>query len=200
VERRGTADRRWRQLLASIERRLGDAVGALGGDLSGAAAEYLSRLETISDAGPAIRVHGDYHLGQVMWTDRGWYVLDFEGEPARPLEQRTELSSPLKDVTGMVRSFQYASRAALADRSGPEMSTLESVAAAWERRNRAAFIDAYRSTAGIHDLLPDGDDAWDAVLSAYEMDKALYEVDYERSYRPDWVAIPLGAIARLLTV
>jgi maltose alpha-D-glucosyltransferase/alpha-amylase len=133
-----------------------------------------------------------------MWTDAGWYVLDFEGEPARPLEERTELCSPLKDVAGMLRSFHYASRAALGDRNDDEVASLEGAAAGWERRNRAAFVDAYRATPGIHELVPDGEAAWEGVLSAFEMDKALYELDYERAYRPEWVSIPLRAISRLL--
>jgi len=198
VERRGPADHRWRALLDSIDKRLTEASAALGGGLAQAAAHYMDRLHAINETGPAIRVHGDYHLGQVMWTDTGWYVLDFEGEPARSLEQRLEPSSPLKDVTGMLRSFQYASRAALGDRNDDEVAALEPVAAAWERHNRTAFVNAYRATSGIHALVPDGEEGWEAVLSAYEMDKALYELDYERAYRPEWVPIPMSAIARLL--
>jgi maltokinase len=199
VERQGPAERRWVALLDAIDRRLAPAAAALGGGSAGAAAEFMADLRTINETGPAIRVHGDYHLGQVMWTDTGWFVLDFEGEPARPLAARTEPCSPIKDVSGMVRSFHYASRAALGDRREDEVATLEPAAEAWERRNRTAFVDAYRATPGIHELLPDGDAAWDAALSAFEMDKALYELDYERAYRPEWAAIPLRAVARLLT-
>jgi len=189
---------RWAGLIASVEARLADAVAALGGGLTAPAERFVALLHTVREQGPGIRVHGDYHLGQVMWTDSGWYVLDFEGEPARPLAERAEPCSPLKDVAGMVRSFHYASRAALGDRSEEEVATLEPAATAWELRNRNAFLTAYRATPGITALLPDSEANWELVLAAYEMDKALYELDYERAYRPDWEPIPLRAVARLL--
>jgi maltokinase len=104
-------------------------------DLAGAQA-ILDRLVDL-DAGAAIRVHGDYHLGQVLRTDAGWYVLDFEGEPARPIEERRRPTSPLKDVAGMLRSFHYASTVARTERDDP---VLEDLAAAWEDRNRKSFL------------------------------------------------------------
>ena len=163
-----------------------------------AAKEFAERLRAVGSPGAATRVHGDYHLGQVMRTDAGWFVLDFEGEPARPLAERQVPSSPLKDVGGMVRSFQYAAAVALFERDSHEHEGLRSRAEAWERRNRAAFLRGYFGTAGIDDLLPAAGPERDAVLAAFELDKAVYEVLYERAHRPEWVEIPLGAVRRLL--
>jgi maltokinase len=198
VERRSLAEQWWPAMIASIDERLREATATIGGGLGEAGASFVEALREVTEPGPAVRVHGDYHLGQVMWTDAGWYVLDFEGEPARPLAERTRPSSPLKDVTGMLRSFHYASRAALWDRDDEEAATLEPVAEAWELRNRAAFLEAYRSTPSIAPLVPEDEPAWTLVLAAYEMDKALYELAYEHVYRPDWAAIPLHAVVRIL--
>ena len=150
----------------------------------------------MAEPGPASRVHGDYHLGQVMRTDRGWYILDFEGEPARPLDQRLRPASPFKDVTGMLRSIDYAARFALGEWEGPS-ERVRARADAWERHNRAAFVTGYLGVEGIDRLLPPEGDR-PLVLAAYELDKALYELDYERAYRPGWVAIPAGAIVRVM--
>jgi maltokinase len=156
----------------------------------------LDRLGDLEggDAGAAIRVHGDYHLGQVLRTDAGWYVLDFEGEPARSLEQRRRPSSPLKDVAGMLRSFHYASAVARTERDG-EM--LDDLAAAWEERNREAFLRGYMRAAEPGGILPDDPEGVATVLAAFELEKAVYELGYERAYRPDWEHIPLGALRRL---
>nr|MDQ2724139.1 aminoglycoside phosphotransferase [Actinomycetota bacterium] len=120
-------------------------------------------------------------------------------EPARPVAERTMPASPVKDVTGMLRSFHYASRFAIREHGGVERRDVEQQdlgmrARAWEDHNRQAFTDGYRSIEGVGALLPvDGE-----VVAAYELDKALYELDYERAYRPDWVDIPMEAIIRIL--
>jgi maltokinase len=98
----------------------------------------------------------------------------------------------------MARSFHYASRSALTERSEAELEHLEPRAEAWEALNRGAFMDGYRRVTGIDGLLPSDDDIAARVLTAYELDKALYELDYERAYRPDWVAIPSAAVVRML--
>ncbi len=146
------------------------------------------------DAGYAIRVHGDYHLGQVLRTDAGWFVLDFEGEPARPIEERRRPTSPLKDVAGMLRSFQYASAVARTER---DEGALEDLAAAWEDRNRKAFLRGYLEAAGAGGILPSDPECVAVVLAAFELEKAVYEVGYERAFRPDWAHIPLAALNRL---
>ena len=188
---------RWHGLVEGLAPRLAEASDTAGRDLSRAAAAMLDRLAAVGDPGPYVRVHGDYHLGQVMRTDTGWYVLDFEGEPAKLLSQRTEHSSPFKDVSSMLRSFHYATRHALGERPPSDVGRLDPLALAWDTHNRQAFLDGYRSTPGVDELLPPAEEA-PAVLTGYELDKALYELDYERAHRPDWVSIPLDALDRLI--
>jgi maltokinase len=167
-------------------------------ELAKGSIRIIARLREVSDPGPAIRVHGDYHLGQVMRTATGWYILDFEGEPARPLRERIRPSSPLKDVAGMLRSFHYAPVVAMATQE----DDMTEAARAWEARNRGCFLAGYlrRSVeAGGEDgsVLPTDPAARSAVLTAFELDKAVYEVAYERAHRPDWAFIPLEAVRRL---
>lgn len=143
------------------------------------------------------RIHGDYHLGQVLRSGHDWVVLDWEGEPARSLEERRRLASPLRDVAGMLRSFDYAAShpLLLGDEDEAAAKGEEGDPAAWVEANRAAFLDGYVGRAGDAGWLPEGHEL---LLRTYELDKAVYEVMYEARFRPGWVGIPLGGIRRLL--
>jgi len=124
-------------------------------------------------------------------------VLDFEGEPTKSVEERTAPASVLKDVAGMLRSLHYASRLALVERAVADWAEMAPSARAWEAHNRQAFLEGYRRHADVAALLPDAPLSA-VVLSGYELDKCLYELEYERSHRPEWVSIPLDGLERLV--
>jgi maltokinase len=152
--------------------------------------ERLTARAHIGVTGRVIRTHGDYHLGQTLHTPRGWVIIDFEGEPARPLPERRQKRSPLRDVAGMLRSFAYVSSAVeiLHDRKAPED---------FERRARERFLECYFAAVDST-LMPAGEAAIANLLSIYELEKAIYELRYEVDNRPDWIPIPVAGIARLL--
>ena len=152
--------------------------------------EKLQALSYIGAGGRVIRTHGDYHLGQTMLSGRGWVILDFEGEPARPLPERRLKRSPLRDVAGMLRSFSYVTAGArlLRGVEAPED---------WEERARSAFLEGYFGRVEPS-LLPPGEGPTHQLLSVFELEKAVYELRYELNNRPDWVAIPVAGVLRLL--
>ncbi|GAC1609175.1 MAG: phosphotransferase [Mycobacteriales bacterium] len=168
-----------------------DAVSELAPHADAIRAVY-AQIADLTDPVPIQRIHGDFHLGQVLRTQDTWVVLDFEGEPARSLAERTALMSPLRDVAGMLRSFDYAARHLLADHPGERHLAYR--AGEWADRNRTAFCDGYAAAAGT-----DPREA-SVLLRAFELDKAVYEVVYEARNRPSWLPIPLGSIERLVEV
>jgi trehalose synthase-fused probable maltokinase len=153
--------------------------------------EQLRQLSHIAAAGRVIRTHGDYHLGQVLWTGEDWIVLDFEGEPARGIPERRRKRSPLRDVAGMLRSFAYVASAASITRGVEPPPD-------WEERARDEFLAGYLPALEGTGLLPPGEEAVARLLSVFELEKAVYELRYELDNRPDWVQIPVAGIARLL--
>ena len=147
------------------------------------------------------RVHGDYHLGQVLRTGDDFVILDFEGEPAKPLAERVKKISPLKDVVGMIRSFDYAAFAALFSFAGdrPEVfDRLAPWAKTWRTWVSARFLKEYLATAGDAPFVPPRRSNVGRMLDALTLDKALYELQYELNNRPDWVRIPLQGVAALV--
>jgi trehalose synthase-fused probable maltokinase len=152
--------------------------------------DRLRLLSTLGAGGKIIRHHGDLHLGQTLLAPDGWVILDFEGEPARPLLERRRKRSPLRDVAGMLRSFAYAASASELQRGVPAPE-------GWEERARSEFLTGYFETVDPS-LLPPGQNAARTLLSMFELEKAVYELRYELNNRPDWVSIPVAGIARLL--
>jgi maltokinase len=185
-DNRGTAE--------LMRNRLAVAIRAVP-ELEAVSAPIWTAYDRVAElpAGFAIqRIHGDFHLGQVLRTDTGWVLIDFEGEPARPLSERRAQMSPLRDVAGMLRSFDYAARHLLAESLAT--SQLSYRAWEWTERNSSAFCDGYAQING-RDPREDG-----VLLRALELDKAVYEVVYEARNRPTWVAVPMGSLERLVEV
>lgn len=153
-----------------------------------------------------IRCHGDYHLGQVLYTGKDFVIIDFEGEPARPLSERRIKRSPLRDVAGMLRSFHYAAYTALFTPSTEAMyashpeavTSLDSWARCWYLWVSAIFLKAYRSVASRALFVPRTREELQILLDAYLLEKAVYELGYELNNRPDWVRIPLQGILHLV--
>jgi maltokinase len=169
---------------------------AVVADMVPALAEYapalnaaFERLRGITAPVHMQFIHGDLHLGQVLRTANGWLLIDFEGEPAAPAADRVALRSPLRDVAGMLRSFDYAAHQLLVGQPDDDEQLVQR-ALEWARRNRDAFCEGYAEVGGDPRAHVD-------LLRAFELDKAVYEVAYEYANRPEWLAVPLSSIARL---
>ncbi|TMM00253.1 MAG: hypothetical protein E6G10_16450 [Actinobacteria bacterium] len=162
--------------------------------IAGRGEEIRDRLQQLSHVGVGgrlIRHHGDYHLGQTLLSrENDWVILDFEGEPARPLLERRRKRSPLRDVAGMLRSFAYVASASDLQRGRPAPD-------GWEGRARDAFLRAYYDAIEPA-LLPASEAGTEKLLQIFELEKAVYELRYELNNRPDWVRIPVAGILRLL--
>jgi len=169
-------------------------------------AAIMERLQAVATLPPGmtrIRCHGDYHLGQLLWYEHNFVILDFEGEPMRPLAERRRKQSPLKDVAGMLRSLSYAAYAALFafTRTRPaDLGRLEPWAAYWQHWISVRFVQSYLTAAAGASFLPPERADLATLLEAFVLDKALYELHYELNNRLDWVRIPLQSALRLLEI
>jgi maltose alpha-D-glucosyltransferase/alpha-amylase len=165
----------------------------------------LDRLKALlpAEIGAAkTRLHGDYHLGQVLIAKNDFYILDFEGEPMRPLAQRRAKHSVLRDIAGMLRSLDYAAAAALraaAEKYGAEAARFGPGADEWRAIAASAFLAGYGETAAGNVSMPATSEQFDHMLDFFLIEKACYEIVYETRHRPDWVAIPVGGLTALMT-
>ena len=166
--------------------------------------KLLDRLDALRSepaSGLRIRIHGDYHLGQVLRTEEDFVILDFEGEPARSIAERRAPQSPLKDVAGMIRSFSYAAYAALfafTVHKPDDYTALEPWADTWQHWSADAFLKGYLAAMEDAPLIPAEAAVRERLLAAFMLDKAMYELGYELNNRPEWVRIPLVGIRKLI--
>jgi maltose alpha-D-glucosyltransferase/alpha-amylase len=200
LKRAVTALRKQRDIFPERERRVADEIVRRQTEFD----SVLRRLVESKMEVSKIRIHGDYHLGQVLFTGKDFIIIDFEGEPGRTLAERRFKYSALRDVASMLRSLDYAALSAL--RSGlvrpSDAERLEPFARAWSAWMGAAFVHDYLATVSKTSargpLVPPSEDQTAALLEFYLLDKCLYELDYEFNNRPDWVAIPLLGLLGLL--
>jgi maltose alpha-D-glucosyltransferase/alpha-amylase len=195
-----------RRAFALLEKRVCDLPEAFrdeAREVLGAENQILAQEKRILDrrySAAKIRIHGDYHLGQVLYTGKDFVILDFEGEPARPLGERKLKRSALRDVAGMMRSFQYAAYSALwqpAMRS-EDVPFLERWADLWYRQMSSVFLQSYLETTAGAIFIPQNSDDLQILLEAYLLDKAVYEIGYELNHRPNWVVIPIRGVKHIL--
>jgi maltose alpha-D-glucosyltransferase/alpha-amylase len=186
-------------LATNVERLPAEVAGPARALLENGPA-VLERLAAARGAVPAAaktRVHGDYHLGQVLWADGDYVIIDFEGEPTRTVEERRAKFSPVRDVAGMLRSYHYAAYAGLfaytKDRPA-DFDRLRPWADVWFQWVSAAFLRSYLEAASDAAFVPRDPKEFAALLDAFTLAKALYELVYELNNRPDWVRIPLGGV------
>jgi maltose alpha-D-glucosyltransferase/alpha-amylase len=193
------------QTFQLLRRRARDVPGVA--ELLAHEGDVQARIRSILDTkvgGLRIRTHGDYHLGQVLYTGNDFVVIDFEGEPSRPLSERRIKRSALRDVAGMLRSFDYAPYAVIFGQTqsavirGEDLAALEAAARFWVRWVSAAFLHSYLAESAGAAHLPRTREEIDVLLRAHLLEKALYEIVYELNHRPEWVRIPLHGVMELI--
>jgi len=191
------------ELLKEVFPRLPDDVVEPASQVLSMRGRLWARLDRLQQLNPAclkIRIHGDYHLGQVLRTGGDFMIIDFEGEPARSLAERRARQAPLRDVAGMLRSFGYAAQVALMSHVARRPGDLERLlpwAQVWERSVCGVFLQGYLSTVEGSGLVPDDRAALEGLLEVYLLDKVLYELRYELNNRPTWVRAPLAGLLSL---
>jgi maltose alpha-D-glucosyltransferase/alpha-amylase len=196
--------RRVMQTLKGQLRNLPDPLQAEASLLLGSEARILSRLQRITSAkldATRIRIHGDYHLGQILYTGKDFIIIDFEGEPARALTERRLKHSPFRDVAGMLRSFHYASHSALLREAAPrpdDTPALKPYADLWYQYVAGVYLQSYLDAAGKAPFIPAKKEEAEMLLGIFLLEKAVYELGYELNHRPDWLAVPLRGIQGLL--
>jgi maltose alpha-D-glucosyltransferase/alpha-amylase len=194
-------------LLAKKRRDFPDDVRALADAVIAAQKTVMDRFHSVVDrrlSGMRIRTHGDYHLGQLLYTGKDFVIIDFEGEPARPMSERRLKRSALRDAAAMLRSFHYAAYAAVRSQVSvgivrPEhVERVEGWARYWVAWASAAYLRGYMEAANSAPILPQTPEEVEVLLNAFLLEKALYEIAYELNNRPDWVRIPLTGVLQLL--
>jgi maltose alpha-D-glucosyltransferase/alpha-amylase len=195
-----------RRAFALLEKRLpslSDAFRDEAAEVLAAEKQILAQEQRILDRranATKIRIHGDYHLGQVLYTGKDFVILDFEGEPARALGERKLKRSALRDVAGMMRSFQYAAYSALWQPAmrAEDVPFLERWADLWYRQMSSVFLQSYLEATNGAPFIPPDEGDFQILLEGYLLDKAVYEVGYELNNRPSWVVIPIRGIKHIL--
>src|SRR5881394_2080868 len=195
-----------RRAFTLLEKKLSDLSDAFREEAKqvlAAEQEILGREKRLLDRrsnASKIRIHGDYHLGQVLYTGKDFIILDFEGEPARALGERKLKRSALRDVAGMMRSFQYAAYSALWQPAmrAEDVPFLERWADLWYRQMSSTFLHSYLAATDGADFIPPDENDFQVLLEAYLLDKAVYEIGYELNNRPTWVVIPIRGIKHIL--
>jgi len=195
------------QLLRRSLGRVPAPVRPLAEKIAGMESEIIGRLRVVHEVrmtAKRIRCHGDFHLGQVLYSGKDFIMIDFEGEASRPLGERRIKRSPLRDVASMIRSFDYVTHAALSKQielgtlQEPDLPQLEPWTGFWFRWVSAVYLKAYLGALSPSGLLPEAKQHLSILLQAHMLEKALFEVGSELTYRPDWVRIPLQGIEQMM--
>ncbi|MFP4383224.1 MAG: maltose alpha-D-glucosyltransferase [Spirochaetia bacterium] len=185
---------------AALPESLGENVNRIL-SLEGRLLKKIGEIRSRKIQSQKIRIHGDYHLGQVIFTGRDFVIIDFEGEPARPMSERRLKFSPIRDVAGMIRSFHYAAYGRLMEyekHRGVDPAVLEPWAEAWFRMVSGIFLNAYLNAVDGNPILPSERQDRELLLDIFVLEKAVYELGYEVNNRPDWVPIPVAGLLQTL--